>query len=178
MVFQDRRFWVLVNALLATAMVIVVGCIFIIRWRGPEPLRPAGEPARPAVRRLVDAGRVDVRPVAYAAPAVADVSGGLRMRGVLPQEWARLPPSPGMDTAEMPDGKGYLLTFSLPGVRGEDVQLTMTGSVVTVQALVRDADGNRIGGMERRVWLPQLSGTPGEYRSFFSNGFLCVVVPK
>ena len=98
------------------------------------------------------------------------------MRGVQPQEWARWPASPGMDMTETPDG--YLLTFSLPGVHNDDIRLSMTGRVVTVQAVVRDPHGRQIGGMERRVLLPQMPDDATDCKAVYTNGVLRVSVAK
>ena len=125
----------------------------------------------------MDAGRVGVRQVSFSRNTILpDASEGWRLRGVQPQEWAFLPASPGMDMAERPDG--YLLTFSLPGVRNEDVLLSMTDRVVTVQAIVRDARGNQVGGMERRVLLPRTPGDRSEFKALFTTGVLRVCVAK
>ena len=98
------------------------------------------------------------------------------MRGVQQEEWAYLPATPGMDMAERPDG--YLLAFSLPGVRSQDIRLSMTDCVMTVQAVLRDVHGHPVGGMERRVLLPRTPGDPGAFKAFYTNGVLRICVAK
>ena len=185
--FRDQRFWALVNAILLLGIIALLAYLLIGRGRhaasAPEsdasrrdqPVPPA---TAPAGKREVDAGRVWVRPVSFTANTVPpdNMRDAWSLRGVQPQEWARLPASPGMDMAET--SAGYLLTFSLPGVRNEDIRLTMTDRVVTVQAVIRDSRGNRVGGMERRVLLPRIPGDPAEFEALFTNGILHVSVAK
>jgi HSP20 family molecular chaperone IbpA len=181
MLFRDKRVWFILNALLAAGIVVLVAWLLADHWlsRGA----PAGSHATAApgsssaVRREVDAGRVGVRPVSFAPNALSSEAPEVwRMRGMHPREWARLPASPGMDMAETPEG--FLLTFSLPGVRNEDVRLTMTGRVVTVHAVVRDPHGNQVGGMERRVLLPRAPGDPSGFKALYTNGVLRICVAK
>ncbi|MFZ4396190.1 MAG: Hsp20/alpha crystallin family protein [Kiritimatiellia bacterium] len=191
MQFFNIRFWVYLNAALALVVIVLLIGLLIGRGRASHAVEPAagnGEmgaqavdalPALlpPAVRREVDAGRVGVRPVSYVKNAVApDATENWRMRGMHPQEWARLPASPGMDMTETQNG--YLLTFSLPGVRNEDIRLSLTGRVMTVQAMVRDPHGKQVGGMERRVLLPRASGDLAEFQALYSNGVLRICVAK
>jgi HSP20 family molecular chaperone IbpA len=185
MAVGDRRFWAIVNTLLLLGIVVLLATLIVSRRHAAAMaaedatlIRKASTPRKPpTVRREVDAGRVGVRPVTFTQPAaMSDISEGLRQRGSHPQDWGPLPASPGMDMAETP--QGFLLAFSLPGVRGEDVRLTLTDRVVTVQALVRDPDGNQVGGMERRVLLPRAAGSAAEFKALFTNGILRVCVPK
>jgi len=182
--FCDKRLWTVLNALLALGILILLICLLLGRWRTGARLSPVGNDPKAAapvnssaVRREVDAGRVGVRPVSFTRNSVLpDASENWRIRGIQPQEWALLPASPGMDMAERPDG--YLLAFSLPGVRNEDIRLSMTDRVVTVQAVIRDARGNQVGGMERRVLLPRTPGDPAAFQALFTNGVLRICVAK
>lgn len=188
MQFSDKRLWMYVNVLLALAVMVLLICLLVGlgRSRAAAPANGNAEPGAQAVeaapsppvaRREVDAGRVGVRPVSYLKSAMsADATESWRLRGVQPQEWARLPASPGMDMAETQDG--YLLTFSLPGVRNDDIRLSLTGRVMTVQAVVRDPQGKQVGGMERRVLLPRASGDAAEFQALYTNGILRICVTK
>ena len=188
MQFSDKRFWIYLNAALVLLVIVLLICLLLERVRSRAAVSATGHavrgtqaaeavPSQPVVRREVDAGRVGVRSVSFAKnTAASDVAENWRMRGMQPQEWARLPASPGMDMAESPDG--YLLAFSLPGVRNEDIRLSLTGRVMTVQAVVRDTRGNQVGGLERRVLLPRTSGEAANFQALYSNGVLRICVAK
>jgi len=187
MYLRNIRFLVFLNALLALLILALLVCLLLGQWRQRSAQSPTGTNASgkvfspfgkpPASRREIDAGHVGVRPVSFSRVVVsAEVAEGWRVRGMQPQEWARLPASPGMDMTEMPEG--YLLTFSLPGVLNEDIRLSVTDRVVTVQAVVRDPLGNQVGGLERRVLLPQTPGDPADFKAVFTNGLLRVCVAK
>ena len=183
----DLRFWMISNAVLA--LVIIALLIYVLigqRRNGCMPVLDDSEGAGHVavamvapleVHRAVAIERVGGRPVSFSRMIFStEVTEGWRVRGVEPQEWARLPASPGMDMAEMPDA--YQLTFSLPGVRQNDIHLCLTGSVVTVQAVVRDMHGDQVGGIERRVRLPRTPNDPAEFKSLFTNGVLRISVTK
>ncbi len=130
------------------------------------------------VLREVSVGRVGVRPVSFddrqrLPPSARE---NWSQHGVEPREWDWLPASPGMDMAETP--RDYVLLFSLPGVRPEDIRLTVSNHVITVQATVRDAGGGMVGGLLRRVQLPRPTIESAPVASVFSNGILRVCVGK
>ena len=77
---------------------------------------------------------------------------------------------------ERPDA--YLLAFSLPGVRCEDIWFTVTDRVVTVQAVVRNLAGDLVASVARHVRLPQAPGNSAQCTSCFSNGILRICVAK
>ena len=133
-------------------------------------------PAR--VLREVNVGRVGVRPVSFddRQRPLASAREAWSQHGVEPREWDWLPASPGMDMAETP--RDYVLLFSLPGVRPEDIRLTVSNHVITVQATVRDAGGSTVGGLLRRVQLPRPTIESAPVASVFSNGVLRVCVGK
>jgi len=181
--YGSYRFWAILNALLALGILILLVCLLLGRsiqaknaHSGPVPAS-----AQPmvsfAIHREMSVQRTGMREVCFAPlPPMPDAAEVWRARGVQAQEWARLPASPGMDMLERPDA--YLLAFSLPGVRDEDIRLTVTDQVVSVQAVVRDLAGNPVGDVARHVRLPQAPGNPAECRSCFSNGILRVCVAK
>ena len=183
--FRDVRFWAMLNALLALLIIALLGLLLRGQRRqgavsvdGAERNETAPIPLNAlAERGEVDFVRVGVRPVSFTRIVIAaDAAEGWRVRGVQPQEWARLPASPGMDMTE--GAEGYLLTFSLPGVCNEDIRLSVTDRVVTVQAVVRDPHGTQIGGVERRVRLPPTSKDDADFKAIFTNGVLRVCVAK
>jgi HSP20 family molecular chaperone IbpA len=185
---RDKRLLVFVNVLLLVLVAVLLGLLGWRSWRAQEARPLTGAllvhrlmvecaSAEPVVMREVAVGRVGVRSVSFAQSArVSNVREGWAIRGVEPQEWARLPASPGMDMAESADG--YLLTFSLPGVRDDDIRLTMTGRVMAVQARLRDEQGHQVGGMERRVLLPHTPGDTALFTARYTNGILRVCVAK
>ena len=172
----------MVNAVLALVIIaLLVALLLGQRRRGAQiagSLDPASDGGGAGeFHRAVDCERERVRPVSFARIVISsETAEGWRVRGAQPQEWARLPASPGMDMAELPDG--YLLTFSLPGVQNDDLRLSMTGRVVTVQAVVRDPNGNQVGGFERRVRLPRTSNDPADFKALYTNGVLRICVAK
>ncbi len=175
-----------VNTLLLVLVAVLLGLLLWRVWwvdaTRPEAgdllvhrLIVAAAPPEPVLRREVMVG--GVRAVSFAPLAgVSNLRETWVMRGVEPQEWARLPASPGMDMVE--SSEGYLLTFSLPGVRDEDIRLSLTGRVMSVHARLRDGQGNQVGGMERRVRLPHTSGDPALFTARYTNGILRVCVGK
>ena len=177
---RDVRLWVVLNALLLLAILVLLVLLLFGQQRHVAAVSSVDNDyhgAPTVVPREVDARRVGLRPVSFSRIVFsAETAEGWRVRGVQAQEWARLPASPGMDMAEMPDG--YLLTFSLPGVQNDDIRLSMTGSVVTVQAIVRDPHGAQVGGLERRVRLPRTPNVPAEFKAIFTNGVLRICVAK
>jgi len=188
MAFRNRRIWKVVNALLfGSILVLLVLLLANPRWlRGRAKQQdsavgrlPPSEPAAvdSTMSRRVNAGQMGMRPISFVHETGSrDRRGVWMMRGMQPQEWAPLPACPGMDMQETTNG--YLLAFSMPGVRPEDVQLSMTGRVVLVHAILRDGAGNRMGGMDRRVLLPRTPGNPADFQARFTNGILRVCVAK
>ena len=182
--FRDVRFWAMLNAGLALLIIVLLGLLLLGQWRrGVMPAEASERNEIAPLNALAERGevnfvRVGVRPVSFTRILIAaDAAEGWRIRGVQPQEWARLPASPGMDMTEGADG--YLLTFSLQGVCNEDIRLSVTDRVVTVQAVVRDPHGTQIGGVERRVRLPPTSNEDdADFKALFTNGVLRVCVAK
>jgi HSP20 family molecular chaperone IbpA len=185
---RDKRLLVFVNVLLLVLVAVLLVLLGWRAWRAEDDRPVTGAvlvhrlmvecaPAEPVVMRELAVRRVGVRTVSFTQSAgLSNVREGWTIRGVEPQEWARLPASPGMDMAESADG--YLLMFSLPGVRDEDIRLTMTGHVMSVQARLRDEQGHQVGGMERRVLLPHTVGDPASFTACYTNGILRVCVTK
>ena len=76
---------------------------------------------------------------------------------------------------------------SLPGVKTEDVQINMTGDLLTIKGEMKQADKSktknyhiheqRLGAFERRVQLPILV-VSDKARAEFENGVLTVTLPK
>ena len=180
MLSRGVHFWSVLNALLASVIIVLLVCLLVGQRRNRADDRntmPYDDSQPLSIPHEVDVGRVGMRPVSFTRIVVsAEAAEGWRARGVQPQEWARLPASPGMDMAELPDG--YLLTISLPGVCNADIRLSMTGQVVTVQAVMRNAQGEPVGGMERRVRLPRTPNDPADFKALFTNGVLRICVMK
>jgi HSP20 family molecular chaperone IbpA len=185
---RGKGFLVWVNTLLLVLVAVLLGLLLWRVW-WVDATRPdadnllvhrlivAAAPPEPVLRREVAVGRVGVRAVSFAPLAeVSNLRETWVLRGVEHQAWARLPASPGMDMVE--SSEGYLLTFSLPGVRDEDIRLSLTGRVMSVHARLRDGQGHQVGGMERRVRLPHTSGDPALFTARYTNGILRVCVGK
>ncbi len=183
--YGSYRFWAILNALLALGILILLLCLLLVRGRGVLAKNAHNEPVSAVMQPMVSFAihhemtvqRTGMREVCFAPPPpMPDAAEVWRGRGMQAQEWARLPASPGMDMLERPNA--YLLAFSLPGVRDEDIWLTVTDRVVSVQAVVRDLAGNPVSAVERHVRLPQAPGNPAEWKSCFSNGILRICVAK
>jgi len=180
---RHMRFLVILNALLTLVILVLLACLWSGRCRfaaGQTHIETKTAPdgaQSDALREIGVVHRVGIRAVSFTCQALPpDPSDGWRQRGMQPQEWARLPASPGMDMTETPDN--YLLNFSLPGVSNNDIHLSMTGRVVSIQAVVRDARGHEICAMERRVLLPRIPGDSTEFKAHYTNGVLRVCVGK
>lgn len=80
-----------------------------------------------------------------------------------------------------------VIKASLPGVKTEDVQINMTGDLLTIKGEMKQADKSktknyhiheqRLGAFERRVQLPILV-VSDKARAEFENGVLTVTLPK
>ena len=93
--------------------------------------------------------------------------------------------APALDIAERPDA--YLVTVEVPGVKPEDLDITLEGGVLTVQGERRFQDEStdqqwhrverRYGAFRRSITLPsQAQGDKIE--ASFQDGLLRVLVPK
>jgi len=162
--------WKWLNTLLLLGIFVLLLLLLIACWHNNVARTAAFEIAE--VHRELSVGR-------FGMPNVPLPDTPREMwshRGVQPQEWDRVPPSPGMDMAETP--RGYVLAFSLPGVRQEDIQLLVTGRLVTVQVALRNRDGERAGGLMRRVQLPVAVSNGAPFAAQLSNGVLRVCVSR
>lgn len=180
--------FVVVNGFLASG-VVVCACLTAQPgwWKGVAGLISTGSDrnvkeqsaARTApVRREIDAGHVGLRPVSFGDMGQRHASPDIwSAHGAQPQEWDWLPASPGMDMAET--AHDYVISFSMPGIRPDDIRLTVTDCVVTVQAKLRDAGGTPVGAVVRRVQLPATAnGFLAGVATSLSNGILRVCVAK
>lgn len=180
MPFSDRRFWLALNVTLGVVVLSLAGW-FLLHAAPPdgaEAAAPADASETPA-RRVVAAGGSGVRPVFYGEPSVpARARAAWLSSGVPPPEWNVLPATPGIDMSDTP--QHYQVRFSLPGVRGErDVNVTVTGRLVTVRALLFDAAGVPAGSLLQRVQLPPAAGShPDAAIVFLSNGVLHVAIAR
>ena len=184
MATSDKRFWFVLNVTLGL-LVTSLAAWFLLR--SPEESKNADD-GRSSVtdhdpaagsRQIVALNAGDgARPVSYGEPVTAiDSHETWERRGVQPQEWDALPATPGMDMRDTP--QQYVLSFSLPGVREQDVHVTFTGRLVIVRATLRDAADIPVGLILRRFQLPTASGgRPDTAVTLFSNGVLCVSVAK
>jgi HSP20 family protein len=97
-----------------------------------------------------------------------------------PAWWA-----PALDISERPDA--YLVTVEVPGVKPEDLDITMEGGVLTVQGERRFQDDSverqwhrverRYGAFRRSITLPSQVKADAIEASF-EDGVLHVMVPK
>ena len=176
MQFGNIPVWKWLNTLLLSGIFVLLLLLLIAYGRNNVASRTAAVEIT-EVRREVSVGRFGMHNVEF-DPSMRPPSPREMWRdhGVQPQEWDRVPPSPGMDMAETP--RGYVLAFSLPGVRQEDIQLLVTGRFVTVQAVLRNHDGGRTGDLLRRVQLPAAISNGAPFAAQLSNGVLRVCVSR
>ena len=102
----------------------------------------------------------------------------LRSAMHIDEGWDVLSASPTMD---MRDGDSdYRVSFSIPGARPSDIQVSLDGRVLTVEALapVRGPHYTRLQRFERRVLLPGPVGGAADAHASITNGILRVHVPK
>ncbi len=102
----------------------------------------------------------------------------LRSAMHIDEGWDALRTSPTMD---MRDGESdYLVSFSIPGADASDIDVSLAGRVLTVQALtpVRGPYSTRLQRFERRVLLPGPVGVADDAHASITNGILRVHVPK
>jgi HSP20 family protein len=93
--------------------------------------------------------------------------------------------APALDIAERPDA--YLLTVEVPGVKPEDLDITLEGGVLTVQGERRFQDEStdqqwhrverRYGAFRRSITLPSQTQAD-KIEASFEDGLLHITVPK
>ena len=92
--------------------------------------------------------------------------------------WTALLSSPTMDMRDREHD--YLVMFSLPGLDGAKINITLEGRLLTVSS--RSSHPARRSAQhvqfERRVWLPGPVASADSAEAVLTNGVLTVVVPK
>jgi HSP20 family protein len=94
--------------------------------------------------------------------------------------------APALDISERKDA--YLVTVEVPGVKAEDLEITLEDGLLTIQGerqLTADSSGQqqfhrverRYGAFRRSITLPSRVQA-NEIEASFENGLLQVVVPK
>ena len=177
----------------------ILGMQLLIAWglfqRKPQEIESLGE--RPVVADVSETSVPEV--MAYPVPPLQPVSfprrdlfyemdalmsdafqnmARLRSAMHIDEGWDVLSASPTMD---MRDGdSGYLVSFSIPGARSSDIEVSLDGRVLTVEALtpVRGLHYTRMQRFERRVLLPGPVGGADYAHASITNGILRVHVPK
>jgi HSP20 family molecular chaperone IbpA len=92
--------------------------------------------------------------------------------------WDRLSVSPTMDMRS--SDSDYIVSLSIPGVNASNVNVSLNGRVLTVQAQ-EPVNQNSYSGFrhfERRILLPGSIGDADDVRADMTNGLLRVYVPK
>lgn len=97
-------------------------------------------------------------------------------------------PSPGqirMDVKE--NGNAYTVTAEIPGVRKEDIHVTIEGGMVMVRAEVKQEDAHKddrqlrseryFGAVSRGISLPQ-DVDQSQAKAKYDNGVLTLTLPK
>ena len=97
-------------------------------------------------------------------------------------------PSPGqikMDVKE--NGAAYTVSAEIPGVKKEDIHVTVEGGMVTVSAEVRQEDSHKddrqlrseryYGSVARSISLPQ-DVDQSQAKAKYDNGVLTLTLPK
>jgi HSP20 family molecular chaperone IbpA len=140
-----------------------------------DPGPPVVQHAAPALRTTP--ATATLVPLRVGAPQLpCDVRPQWREQGVRDVEWDKLPPSPGLDMIQT--DRGYVVAFSLPRVRDEDIRIDCVRGSLDIRAVVRDADGKAQGQAFRRIRLPVDSVADSELQRAFSNGVLRVFIPR
>jgi len=94
--------------------------------------------------------------------------------------WSSLMVSPTLDIRDETDENEYVVVFSLPGMDGSDIEVSLDGRLLTV-ACSSEADtpySSSFGSFVRSVWLPGPVGDRELARAVLTNGVLRIVVPK
>jgi HSP20 family protein len=98
-------------------------------------------------------------------------------------------PSPAQIKLDVHETDGaYTVNAEVPGVRKEDIQVSLEGSTVTLRAEVkqedREAHGEKLlrseryyGAVARSFQLPQ-EVDPGQAKAKYDNGMLTLTLPK
>jgi HSP20 family molecular chaperone IbpA len=179
-------------------LTVILGMQLVIAWGLFWPHLPAGSAEEEVVTASEVAGASDAelhsplpRPSFF--PAVrrdpfeemdAMFSDALenmaRLRSAMhiDEGWERIAASPTMDMRA--GDADYVVSFSIPGAQPSDIEVTLDGRVLTVEALapVRGASYARMQRFERRVLLPGPVGQAENAHASITNGILRVHVPK
>ncbi len=180
-------------------LVAILGMQLVIAWglyqRKPQEAEPLN--ARAVVADVSEMREPEVsmypilpsRPVSFPRRDLFDDMDALmsdafqnmaRLRSAMhiDEGWDVLSASPTMD---MRDGDSdYRVSFSIPGARPSDIEVSLDGRVLTVEALapVRGPHYTRLQRFERRVLLPGPVGGAADAHASITNGILRVHVPK
>ncbi len=102
----------------------------------------------------------------------------LRSAMHIDEGWDALSASPTMDMRD--EDTDYLVSFSIPGTQSSDIEVSLDGRVLTVQALtpVQGPHFTHIQHFERRVLLPGPVGDADDAHASITNGVLTVRIPK
>jgi HSP20 family protein len=102
----------------------------------------------------------------------------LRSGGSMDDGWDSLSVSPTMDMRS--SDLDYIVSMSIPGVDPSNINVSLSGRVLTVQA-AKSVSQNEYSGVrhfERRILLPGSIGDANDVRADMTNGILRVYVPK
>jgi len=186
------RIWQWLDRMLILSAVALLAWVLIERYGGQgapsvgtkgrfdrESMREGQPDARPVapdvVRKAVPV--TGAHPVSLGGPAVLrDDRPVWRERGVRDVEWETLPYAPGMDMVQTE--RGYVVAFSLPGIRREEIQIDCANGLLAITALFRDIQSGVQRDARRRIRLPADSLTSGTLEQTFSNGVLRVFIPR
>jgi HSP20 family molecular chaperone IbpA len=184
----EKRSWFSVERLLLGAILCLQ---LVIAWGlfGPQSKldrdaeRPVVDPIKGSHNELkagVQAARLPAREPfremdAIFADALEDMAR-LRSAMHIDEGWERLGASPAMDMRD--DDNNYEVSFSIPGANPGDIDVSLDGRVLTVEAASRSPYHPHIQHYKRRVLLPgPVGGVDGAYASI-TNGILRVHIPK
>jgi len=142
----------------------------------PASAAPSRAPVSPAVPGYPPRGLLGEMDAAL----VSALDNMVRLRSAIhiDEGWEAILASPTMD---MRDGdRDYLVSFSIPGAQTSDIQVSLDGRVLTVQALspVQGPHFVHMQRFERRVLLPGPIGGAEDASANITNGVLTVRVPK
>ncbi len=147
---------------------------------GLQSATPSSVPseAPPSVERLAGRHPQDIaedleRLMAGAVEQAARMQSAIHFN----RGWERLPATPSLDMRDT--AAGYLVTFNIPDVDREHLDVILDGRVLTVHASCGGiGSGGIVRRYERRVLLPGSVDTAGNARAELTNDVLRVLVPR
>lgn len=145
----------------------------IVAFRDPLSPAPRELQASASVHRLGGDLVQDMERAMEAMSQFPDLSAFLQWEN----HWDGLRASPSMDIREL--GDRCVISVSMPGVKPEDVGVSLDGNLLSVSAStrVRHGGSERFETFERKIHVPAQVGNPDLIQAVLSNDVLRVILP-